>query len=74
VVDLSGQMKDEILVLDEMVHRVFASDVREIDPYRRRGLPEIEKIAAVIGEHIVNHGDVCAQVHQFTAQVAADKA
>src|SRR5581483_310523 len=74
VVYLPGQVKDEILSLDQVVHHVRITNVTKVDRDALADRLDVEQVATVTGNHGVGNGDVCAQLDQRQRQIAADKA
>ena len=70
---LSGEVEQEILALDQVLHAVGIPHVGDVDADAVADLRDVEKVAAIFRDQRIHQQHVGAQLHQPVRQMAADE-
>ncbi len=73
VADLAGEIEDDVLILDEHVHRVSVAQIGDVHANPILEAADVEVVAAVVGEQRVDQQNVGAKRGKLVGQVAADE-
>jgi hypothetical protein len=74
VVHLTGSVKYVIDTPHQVVHGELVPDIGELDLHPVFYLFDVEEIATLPGQHVVDDRHMSAQLNQFNAEVAPDEA
>ncbi len=73
MVDLTRQVKDDVLVFNQMIHGELVSHVTEVYSHLVFYRIDIEEISALSWKHVVDNGNVRPKFDQFYCEVRTDK-
>ena len=71
--DLAGEVKEQLMALDEGTHRIRIAYIGNVDVEALFVARKVKAITAVVTDQRVDHGDLCTQINQPPRQVGADK-
>ena len=74
VIDLPGEMKDIVLLPDQVVHGTLVSDIAEIHMDLIGYRLNVEEIASLARHHVIHQGHLRPELYELYRQIAADKA
>ena len=74
VADLTGQVKEVVLPLYQVVHAGAIADVGDVDPHQVLDIGDIEQVATILRDERIDDKHLGPQFYQPPGQVGADEA